>query len=140
MFPGGRVVEEGAELVDIPPTLTDALGVPDPQRRTGRVTDPGGARCGRWLPRPAVASQYELSHTMRLGRCKLLVSGGGQVKLFDGADDLGETRELNASEPIACASSATPCRCGWPTKASGRSRAGAWPRTIDPSSLLIWTK
>ncbi len=101
LFPGGRVVEEGAELVDILPTLTDALGLPAPKDVQGESLIAVAQGVGAGYPRPAVASQYELSHTMRLGRYKLLVSGGGQVKLFDGADDPGETKELNASEPIA---------------------------------------
>lgn len=101
MFPGGRVVEEGAELVDILPTLTDALGLPTPKEVQGESLIPVAQGVGAGYPRPAIASQYELSHTMRLGRYKLLVSGGGQVKLFDGAEDPGETRDLTPSDPVA---------------------------------------
>lgn len=101
LFPGGRVVEEGAELVDILPTITEALGVPTPKEVQGEslIAVAQGVTSG--YPRPAIASQYELSHTMRLGRYKLLVSGGGQVKLFDGHHDLAEAKDLAATDPIA---------------------------------------
>ena len=33
-------------------------------------------------PRPAIASQYELAHTMRLGAFKLWVGGSGQIELL----------------------------------------------------------
>lgn len=103
LFPAGRVVEEGAELVDILPTLTDALGLPATTVKDAQGESLIGLAqgVGAGYPRPAVASQYELAHSMRLGRYKLWVGGSGQVKLFDGADDLGEQRELTASEPVA---------------------------------------
>ena len=83
------------------PTLTDALGVPTPKDVQGESLIGVAQGVGAGYPRPAIASQYELSHTMRLGRYKLLVSGGGQVKLFDGAEDPGETRELTTTDPVA---------------------------------------
>jgi arylsulfatase A-like enzyme len=101
LFPPGRVVEEGAELVDLLPTLTDALGLPTPKEVQGESLLPLAQGQGAGYPRPAIASQYELAHTMRLGRYKLWVGGSGQVKLYDGQDDPGEQKELTAEQPIA---------------------------------------
>ena len=101
LFPAGRVVEEGAELVDLLPTLTEAMGQKIPKEVQGESLIGLAQGVGAGYPRPAVASQYELAHTMRLGRYKLWVGGSGQVKLFDAASDLGEQHELTASEPIA---------------------------------------
>lgn len=101
LFPPGRVVEEGVELVDILPTLTDAMGLPAPKDVQGESLIPLAQGVGGGYPRPTVASQYELAHTMRLGRYKLWVGGTGQVKLFDGAADLGEQHELSTSDPVA---------------------------------------
>jgi len=101
LFPPGRVVEEGVELVDILPTLTDALGLPSPKDAQGESLIGLAQGVDAGYPRPAVASQYELAHAMRLGRYKLWVGGSGQLKLFDAAEDLGEQHEIQASEPLA---------------------------------------
>nr|MBP6742165.1 sulfatase [Deltaproteobacteria bacterium] len=101
LFPAGKVVEEGAELVDIMPTLTDALGLPTPKDVQGESLIPIAQGQLSGYPRPAIASQYELAHTMRLGRYKLWVGGSGQVKLYDGQDDPGEQRELTQEQPLA---------------------------------------
>lgn len=101
LFPAGKVVEEGTELVDLLPTITDALGVPTPKDVQGESLLPLSQGQGSGYPRPAIASQYELAHTMRLGRYKLWVGGSGQIKLYDGQDDPGEQKELTAEQPIA---------------------------------------
>jgi len=101
LFPGGKVVDEGTELVDLLPTLADAFGVPIPKDVQGESLIGLAQGIGQGYPRPAIASQYELAHVMRLGRYKLWVGGSGQVKLYDGQDDPGEQHELNQAEPLA---------------------------------------
>ncbi|HNF96352.1 MAG TPA: sulfatase [Pseudomonadota bacterium] len=101
LFPGGKVVEEGAELVDLLPTLADAFGMPIPKDVQGESLIPIAQGVSGGYPRPAIASQYELAHVMRLGRYKLWVGGSGQVKLYDGQDDPGEQKELNQEQPLA---------------------------------------
>jgi arylsulfatase A-like enzyme len=101
LFPGGKVVEEGAELVDLLPTMAEAFGVPVPKDVQGESLISVAQGIGQGYPRPAIASQYELAHVMRLGRYKLWVGGSGQVKLYDGQDDPGEQKELNQSDPLA---------------------------------------
>jgi arylsulfatase A-like enzyme len=83
------------------PTLTDALGLPTPKDVQGESLIPIAQGQLSGYPRPAIASQYELAHTMRLGRYKLWVGGSGQVKLYDGQDDPGEQRELTQEQPLA---------------------------------------
>ena len=101
LFPGGKVVEEGAELVDLLPTMAEAFGQPIPKDVQGESLIRLAQGIGQGYPRPAIASQYELAHVMRLGRYKLWVGGSGQVKLYDGQDDPGEQRELTQTEPLA---------------------------------------
>jgi arylsulfatase A-like enzyme len=101
LFPAGKVVEEGVELVDLLPTLTDAFGVPTPKDVQGESLLPLAQGQGGGYPRPAIASQYELAHTMRLGHYKLWVGGSGQVKFYDGQQDPGEQKELTAEQPMA---------------------------------------
>ena len=101
LFPGGKVVEEGAELVDILPTMAEAFGQPIPKDVQGESLISVAQGLGQGYPRPAIASQYELAHVMRLSRYKLWVGGSGQVKLYNGQDDPGEQHELNQTEPLA---------------------------------------
>jgi len=99
LFPAGKVVDEGVELVDVLPTIVDALGGKVPADAQGESLVPLAQGDGAGYPRPAIASQYELAHTMRLGRWKLWVGGSGDVKLIDAAaDPMGRT-ELQADHP-----------------------------------------
>ena len=55
---------------------------------------------GAGYPRPAIASQYELAHTMRLSRWKLWVGGSGDTRLIDAASDPMGTKEVSAERPL----------------------------------------
>lgn len=99
-FPQGKIVEEGVDVMDILPTLTEALGVPTSETFQGASLIPLAQGVGAGYPRPAIASQYELAHTMRLGRYKIWVGGSGEVRLFDAAVDFGEDHDLATSRPF----------------------------------------
>ncbi|MSP61053.1 MAG: hypothetical protein EXR72_12055 [Myxococcales bacterium] len=99
-FPPGRVVEEGVEVLDVLPTITDALGVATPEAVQGESLIPLAQGFGAGYPRPSIASQYELAHAMRLGSYKIWVGGSGDVRLFDGAADPHEDHDLMATRPI----------------------------------------
>lgn len=98
-FPAGKVVEEGVDVMDILPTLTDALGVATPDAIQGESLIPVAQGVNGGYPRPAVASQYELAHTMRLGAFKLWVGGSGQIELYDMPNDPHEDKNLWTSRP-----------------------------------------
>lgn len=100
LFPGGKVVEEGVEVVDVLPTIAEALGVKVPEAVQGESLIGLAQGEGQGYPRPAIASQYELAHTMRLGRWKLWVGGSGDVKLFDAEADALEAENLADKRPI----------------------------------------
>jgi len=55
---------------------------------------------GAGYPRPAIASQYELAHTMRLSRWKLWVGGSGDTRLIDAQHDPLAQHELSAEKPF----------------------------------------
>lgn len=101
LFPEGKVVQEGVELVDIVPTVADALGVAAPAQAQGESLIPIAQGMLGGYPRPAVACQYTLAHTMRLGQYKLNIRGNGNKELFDAARDLGEKTDLSTTQPIA---------------------------------------
>jgi arylsulfatase A-like enzyme len=101
LFPPGKVVNEGVEIIDLLPTIVDALGgkIPaDVQGESLIALAQGGDDAG--YPRPAIASQYELAHSMRLGRWKLWVGGSGETRLYDAAADAAEARELSGERPL----------------------------------------
>jgi arylsulfatase A-like enzyme len=99
LFPPGKVVDEGVELVDVLPTIVDALGGKVPPDAQGESLIALAQGDGAGYPRPAIASQYELAHTMRLGHWKLWIGGSGDLKLIDAANDpLGRT-ELQSDHP-----------------------------------------
>jgi arylsulfatase A-like enzyme len=100
LFPAGASVAEGVEIVDLLPTIVEALGGKIPADAQGESLVGLAQGEGAGYPRPAIASQYELAHTMRLGRWKLLVLGSGDVRLFDAAGDAAESKELSAERPF----------------------------------------
>ena len=100
LFPPGKSVSEGVEIIDLLPTIVDALGGKLPADAQGESLVGLAQGEGAGYPRPAVASQYELAHTMRLGRWKLSVFGSGEVRLFDAATDAAESKELSAERPL----------------------------------------
>jgi arylsulfatase A-like enzyme len=99
LFPAGKTVEEGVELIDVMPTILDALGGKPAADAQGESLVPLAQGVGAGYPRPAIASQYELAHTMRLGRWKLWVGGSGDLKLIDAASDPLGKNELESQRP-----------------------------------------
>jgi arylsulfatase A-like enzyme len=99
-FPGGTIVEEGAEGVDVLPTILDALGQPPIPAAQGASLAPLAQGVGRGWPRPSYASMYEYAHAMRIGRWKIRVSNLGVPVVGDLVEDPEETRDLAAARPI----------------------------------------
>lgn len=95
-----RVVEEGVDVMDVLPTVVDALGLPAVDSFQGESLIPVAEGVSGGYPRPAIASQYELAHTMRLGRWKLWVGGSGDTHLWDAVSDAHEDHDLIDKSPI----------------------------------------
>lgn len=81
-FPAGAI-DQGAEGVDIVPTILDALGAPALASAQGTSLRAMAAGAGRGWAWPSYASQYEYAHAMRLGRWKIVVNVRGQASIFD---------------------------------------------------------
>lgn len=103
-FPPGTIVEEGAEGVDIMPTVLTALGVVTPEGPPdgpqGAPLEPLAQGVGRGWARPSYASQYEYAHAMRIGRWKIRVGTRGSLIIGDMAADPGEKRDASAGHPM----------------------------------------
>jgi arylsulfatase A-like enzyme len=99
-FPPGTVVEEGAEGVDIMPTVLTALGVMTPEGPQGAPLEPLAQGIGRGWARPSYASQYEYAHAMRIGRWKARVGARGTPIIGDLVADPGEKTDASLSHPF----------------------------------------
>ncbi len=98
LFPA-KMVEEGVETIDLLPTIADALGQKIPDTAQGESLIPIAQGVGRGYPRAATSSQYELAHSMRLGRYKLWVGGSGDTRFSDAVADPLEDKDLSKDHP-----------------------------------------
>lgn len=99
-FPGGTIIDEGAEGVDVLPTMLDALGQPLFPAAQGSSLIPLAQGIDRGWPRPSYASMYEYAHAMRLGRWKIRVANTGIPVIEDLVEDSGETKDYAKVRPI----------------------------------------
>lgn len=93
LFPAGRHTE-GTELIDVVPTIADALGVQTDPQWQGQSLIPLSNGVGAGYPRLSFTSMYEDSHGARLGDWKVRVSGGSNLRVFDLATDPDEMKNL----------------------------------------------
>ena len=100
LLPGGNV-REGAEVVDILPTVADALGQPIDAEWQGQSLIPVAHGVGAGYPRMSMASQYERAHVARMGEWKLRASGGAKPDLYNVAKDPFEKKNLVGKNHIA---------------------------------------
>ena len=94
-FPGGTIVEEGAEGVDLLPTILAAAGKPVFADAQGEPLEPLAQGIGRGWARPSYASYYENGHAMRVGRWKLRVTKVSAPILDDLVADPDEKQDLS---------------------------------------------
>ena len=99
-FPAGTIVDEGAEGVDLLPSMLSAIDKPAPPAAQGEPLEPLAQGIGKGWARPSYASMYEYAHVMRIGRWKARVGYSGVPLIDDLVDDPGETQDLTASHPV----------------------------------------
>ena len=99
-FPAGTIVDEGAEAVDLLPSMLSAIGKPALPAAQGEALEPLAQGFGKGWARPSYASMYEYAHVMRIGRWKARVGRSGVPILGDMVDDPGETKDFTASHPV----------------------------------------
>jgi arylsulfatase A-like enzyme len=99
-FPGGTIVEEGVEGVDVMPTLLEVVGAPALESVSGQSVVPLAQGFGRGWARPSYASQYEYAHGMRIGRWKIRVPKTGVPIIGDLVADPGETTDVSRTRLV----------------------------------------
>jgi arylsulfatase A-like enzyme len=95
------VIDEGAEGVDVMPTILDALGADIPDQLQGESLVDRAAGMGRGWPRPSYASQFEYAHAMRVARWKMKVGKRGMPVVLDVAADPDERVDISSKAPAA---------------------------------------
>ena len=99
-FPGGTIVEEGAEGVDILPTVLDVIGAPILQAAQGRSLIALAQGEGRGWAQPSYSSMYEYAHAMRIGRWKIRVPPSGAPLVHDMVADPIERSDLSEARAV----------------------------------------
>lgn len=99
-FPGGTIVDEGAEGVDLLPTFLEVVGAPPLPEVQGQSLVALAQGIGRGWARPSYASQYEYAHAMRIGRWKIRVGKSAVPWIADLVADPEESRDVSADRPV----------------------------------------
>jgi len=97
-FPGGTVVDDGADAIDLTPTVLAALGKAGPD--DGEPLEPLAQGLERGWARPSFAAMPSGAFAWRVGRWKLRVGGDGVPVIGDLAADPGETHDYAAARPV----------------------------------------
>lgn len=100
LIPGG-LVAEGAEVIDIVPTIADALGLKQDPEWQGESLIPIAHGVGAGYPRMSMSSMYENAHVARMGNWKLRASSGSSAQVYNVGKDPLEKTDLVSSKHIA---------------------------------------
>jgi arylsulfatase A-like enzyme len=99
LFGAGKRTE-GTEVIDIVPTLADALGVAIDPEWQGESLIPLSHGIGGGYPRLSFNSMYEDQHAGRIGRWKVRVSSG-KTRVFDLGADPDEMKDIAGTPQAA---------------------------------------
>jgi arylsulfatase A-like enzyme len=98
--PGGVIVDEGAEGVDLLPTILDVVGAPPLEAAQGRSLVPLAQGEGRGWAQPSYSSMFEYAHAMRIGRWKIRVGSDGAPIVSDLVEDPLERTNLAQARAV----------------------------------------
>jgi arylsulfatase A-like enzyme len=98
---GNAILRGNVGLVDVAPTILDALGLQVPDSMSGRSFLPELMGQGSRAPRASASGFMTGIRALAVGRLKLVQRGIEQVSLFDLEKDPGETKDIARTRPIA---------------------------------------
>lgn len=94
-------IDEAVGLVDVMPTVLEALGLDPSDELSGRSVAPLLRGQSEDAPRPTITGFMDGWRTIVVGRYKLIHRTTNQYALYDLADDPGELRDIAEGRPIA---------------------------------------
>jgi arylsulfatase A-like enzyme len=97
----GMRLGDAVGLVDVLPTIYDALGLPVPPQASGESFFPQLLGAAADAPRFTVTGFMDGWRAINVGRLKLIHRTERRFQLYDVATDPDETRDLAAERPIA---------------------------------------
>ncbi|UJR79603.1 sulfatase-like hydrolase/transferase [Sandaracinus amylolyticus] len=98
---GAVTIDDAVGLVDVLPTIFDALGMPIPSDLSGESFLPQLLGASADAPRFTVTGFMDGWRAINVGRLKLIHRTERRIMLYDLVDDPDETRDLAADHPIA---------------------------------------
>ncbi|MCB9604036.1 MAG: sulfatase [Sandaracinus sp.] len=98
-----RRLRDAVGLVDVMPTILDALGRPIPENLSGRSFLPSLRGEGHDAPQATVSGFMEHWRTVNVGRYKLIQRPGHASVLHDLVEDPGETTNVAERHPLVVA-------------------------------------
>jgi hypothetical protein len=99
-FPAGTIVDDGADGVDLVPTVRAALGQPVSSEAHGMSLASLAQGIGRGWPRPSYVPVDESTHAMRIGQWAIRAGGGPVPIVIDAVNDPGEAVDLALVRPF----------------------------------------
>ncbi|MFW5966231.1 MAG: sulfatase [Persicimonas sp.] len=100
LFPEDTTVDAGADVIDIYPTILDALGAEVPEKVQGKSLLPLVHGTHGGYPEPTVATHYLREYGMQAKHWKLYLKHG-RFSLYDREEDHGEQSDAAADHPLA---------------------------------------
>jgi arylsulfatase A-like enzyme len=100
LLPGGKYTQ-GAESVDIVPTIADALGVAMDPEWQGESLIPLTEGVNAGYPRLSFNSMYEDAHAGRILHWKARIKGGNAPGIYDFSSDKDEKKDLWGEDDAA---------------------------------------
>ena len=100
MVPAGKF-SEGTEIIDIVPTIADALGVPTDPEWQGQSLIPLAEGVDGGYPRLSFNSMYETSHGGRIENWKVRIKGGASTAAYDLDADPDEMKDIWGTDDAA---------------------------------------
>ena len=97
---GVRSLPTDVGLVDVMPTILDALGLEIPEEVSGRSFLPALLGEPESAPRATVSGFMENWRAVSVGRWKLIHRANGQISLYDLASDPDETDNIADANPL----------------------------------------
>lgn len=98
-----RRVEGAVGLVDVVPTVLDALGETTSEELSGRSLLPMLRGDGELAPPASVSGFMEHWRSVSVGRYKLIARSRGRYAMFDLAEDPGEQHDKSTERPLTLA-------------------------------------
>lgn len=100
LIPEGTVVDAGIDVLDLYPTIVDAVGGEVPEEVQGKSVIPLTHNVHGGYPEPTIATQYRIHYAMQMQDYKLYLKRG-EYELYERKSDPLEMKNVSDQHPLA---------------------------------------